>query len=347
MKRRFLSSIFVLMFLTSIVYAATKAYDLRDFVSCRSVETTSTRSVDGWAVLLEMNEFPEGWSDLPVDFINCERMRTALLSLGWQIDHISIVHDNLTSSVVEDAVEWLTNNIDDNDVVVFYIFTHGMWMRNVILWNDWFPTEWEKLDTSRKVLMIDTCAAEEFIELTRDDLSPHISLACCGANEVSWAGVEEEGLPIIGSVWNYYFTNALSDSSADIDNNGIVSIEEAHDFSTPLIQQYMNETVFAVPEFLEMYHDIGVYPENYEGYPHPVIDDQYTKQLYLDLQHYQLIGDLNYDGIVDIFDVVSITTAFGSEPADPSWDPLADLNNNDVIDIFDVVLLAQNFGATA
>ena len=308
--------------------------------------TLTSTGVDAWAVLLEMNEFPEGWSDLPVDFINCERMQAALSSLGWQSDHMRVVHDNLTISVVQEAVEWLTNNTDDDDVIMFYIFTHGTWMRNVLLWNDWFPAEWKNLNTSRKVLMIDTCAAEEFIELARNDPLPHVSLACCASDEVSWAGIEEEGLPIIGSVWNHYFTNALCNSSADLDGNGFVSIEEAYGFSSPHVQRYMNETVFAVREFLQSYHEIGIYPEHYDAYPHPVMDDQYLKQLHLDLQYYKSTGDLDDNGIVDIYDVVIISTAFGSESGDPKWNQAADLNYDDIVDIFDVVLVATNFGKT-
>ena len=234
---------------------------------------------DCWAVLLEMNEFPEGWTDLPVDFINTERMETALLSLGWENDHIYMVNGNVTIQVVQDAIGWLGNNTDNNDTVLFYIFTHGGWMRDVLAWNSWFPAEWEQLSTSKKVLMIDTCFAEEFFETIRDDSSPHISVGCCRADEVSWAGLEEEGLPIIGSVWNYYFSNALCNSSADSDGNGLVSVEESFNFSTPLVQRYMNETVFAVPEFLESYHKIGIYPEHYDAYPHPVMDDQYSSQM--------------------------------------------------------------------
>jgi len=240
---------------------------------------TYNESVDGWAVLLEMNEFPEGWSDLPVEFINSERMQTALFGLGWQNDHVRTIRDNLTLSAVQEAVEWLVNHADCDDSALLYIFTHGNWMSNILQWNDWFPVEWQKLNASKRILIVDTCFAEEFIEPIRDDPSPHISLACCSADEVSWAGVEEEGLPIIGSVWNYYFTNALSNSSADLDDNGLVSIEEAFNFSTPLVQQYMNETVFVVPELLESYHDIGIYPENYDVYPHPVMDDGYPGQL--------------------------------------------------------------------
>jgi len=279
MKIEIVAIIIVALFLTSISHAATKISGIRDFsVKGDLAETTYDASVGGWAVLLEMNEFPEGWSDLPVEFINSERMQTTLLSLGWQSDHIYIVHDNLTISVVQETVEWLVNNTDSDDIALLYIFTHGTWMRNVLLWNDWFPVEWEKLNTLKKILMVDTCSAEEFIKPIKNDPSPHISLACCSADEVAWAGIEEEGLPIMGSVWNYYFTNTLCNSTADLDSNGFVSIEEAFNFSTPLVQQYMNETVFAVPEFLESYHDIGIYPEN-DAYPHPVMDDGYPDQL--------------------------------------------------------------------
>lgn len=279
MKIEIVAVVIVALFLTSFSHAVTKISSVRDFsVKGDLAETTYDASVGGWAVLLEMNEFPEGWSDLPVEFINSERMQTALLSLGWQSDHIYVVHDNLTISVVKETVEWLVNHTDSDDIALLYIFTHGMWMRNVLLWNDWFPVEWEKLNTSKKILMVDTCSAEEFIEPIKNDPSPHVSLACCSADEVSWAGLEEEGLPIIGSVWNYYFTNALCNSTADLNSNGFISIEEAFNFSTPLVQQYMNETVFAVPEFLESYHDIEIYPEN-DTYPHPVMDDGYPDQL--------------------------------------------------------------------
>jgi len=274
MKARIASIAIVLIFSTSIAYSVEGV-----FFDDRLSDTNYDTSVDRWAVLLEMNEFPEGWSDLPVEFINSERMQTALFSLGWENDSLYGVNGNLSMQVVQEAVEWLTNRTDSDDIALLYIFTHGMWMRDVLHWNDWFPLEWEKLNTSRKMLIVDTCLAEEFIDPIRDDPSPHISLACCSVDEVSWAGLEEEGLPIIGSVWNYYLTNALCNVSADLDFNGFVSVEEAFNFSTPLVQRYMNETVFAVPEFLESYHDIGIYPENYDAYPHPVMDNEYPDQL--------------------------------------------------------------------
>jgi len=60
-----------------------------------------------------------------------------------------------------------------------------------------------------------------------------------------------------------------------------------------------------------------------------------------------ILGDLNSDGIVDIYDVVIIAIAFGSKQGDSNWNPLADLNNDGIVDIFDVVIVAKNFGKAA
>lgn len=164
---------------------------------------------------------------------------------------------------------------------------------------------------------------------------------------MGWAGLEEEGLPVIGGVWTHYFTNALFNSTADADENGFVSVEEAFDFSTPLVQKYMNETVFAVPEFLEMYHDIGIYPENYDAYPHPVMDDHYPEQLYLDLSYYELTSDLNNDGTINMLDISIVAMAFGTKTGDERWNEIADLDKNEEINIIDVSIVAMNYGKTA
>ena len=61
----------------------------------------------------------------------------------------------------------------------------------------------------------------------------------------------------------------------------------------------------------------------------------------------QLVGDLNYDGVVDIFDAIMLAGAFGSTPGSQNWSPEADINNDSFVDIYDALLLAGNFGETA
>jgi len=57
-----------------------------------------------------------------------------------------------------------------------------------------------------------------------------------------------------------------------------------------------------------------------------------------------LRGDLNADGIVDIFDIIICAIAFGSYPGHSKWNPFADLDGNEVIDIFDIVIIIVHFG---
>jgi parallel beta-helix repeat protein len=59
-----------------------------------------------------------------------------------------------------------------------------------------------------------------------------------------------------------------------------------------------------------------------------------------------MVGDINADGIVDIFDCVRIALAFSATSHDPNWDPNADIDNSNLIDIFDLVIVAIHFGET-
>jgi len=59
---------------------------------------------------------------------------------------------------------------------------------------------------------------------------------------------------------------------------------------------------------------------------------------------YHLIGDINNDGMVDVFDCVRVALAFGSHPSDPNWDSQSDINEDAVVDIFDIVIVAVHYG---
>jgi hypothetical protein len=56
------------------------------------------------------------------------------------------------------------------------------------------------------------------------------------------------------------------------------------------------------------------------------------------------MGDLNFDGNVDIFDALVLANAFGTTPSEPRWNMLADLNHDGIVDIFDAIILGNHFG---
>lgn len=63
-----------------------------------------------------------------------------------------------------------------------------------------------------------------------------------------------------------------------------------------------------------------------------------------------MVGDIvvdSPDSVVDIFDIVVVALAFGSDPGQSNWNPNADINNDGIVDIFDIVVVALHFGETS
>jgi parallel beta-helix repeat protein len=56
-----------------------------------------------------------------------------------------------------------------------------------------------------------------------------------------------------------------------------------------------------------------------------------------------IVGDINGDNSVDIFDAILLSNAFNSVPGGETWNGNADINSDRVVDIFDALLLSNNF----
>jgi hypothetical protein len=54
-------------------------------------------------------------------------------------------------------------------------------------------------------------------------------------------------------------------------------------------------------------------------------------------------GDLNGNGIVDIYDAIMLANAFNSQPSSPNWNANADMNNDGIVDIYDAIFLVRRF----
>jgi hypothetical protein len=56
-----------------------------------------------------------------------------------------------------------------------------------------------------------------------------------------------------------------------------------------------------------------------------------------------LPGDINENGIVDIFDAIMLANHFSQTPANPNWDAKVDLKADGIIDLFDAIILANHY----
>jgi len=60
---------------------------------------------------------------------------------------------------------------------------------------------------------------------------------------------------------------------------------------------------------------------------------------------FPIVGDVDYNGLVNIFDVVMAANAYQSTPSDPHWNPHCDITEEfGIINIFDVVLVVSHYG---
>ena len=77
-----------------------------------------------------------------------------------------------------------------------------------------------------------------------------------------------------------------------------------------------------------------------------VVDANNTDRYPFIQPYVPVLGDLNHDGTVDMYDVIQEASAFGFYPGRPFWNSDADLNQDGIIDIFDIIILSGNFGKT-
>lgn len=59
-----------------------------------------------------------------------------------------------------------------------------------------------------------------------------------------------------------------------------------------------------------------------------------------------LLSDVNRDGVVDIFDAVTVCLAYGSTPEDSKWNPDADLYKDGIINMYDAIIVLNDLGKT-
>ena len=243
--------------------------------------------VEGWAVLAAKDDYDDvGMTAMPVDYIDNARLLEALEDSGWDTDHIHEVREFNRESL-QSELDWLEEVADENDVVFLYVTSHGKYLSDVVLWEDFFAEEWNQIPSQRRLLVVDSCSAGKFTKPVTNDPNPHLSIAAVDSDELGWKGLEEEGLPIIGGIFTYYFAESLTNPDADADGDGFISVQEAVLMAEEQQRAYMHEVVFEVPEMVEMYHNIGKYPEQDPTFPDVILDDTIGGPLYLALDAYQ------------------------------------------------------------
>lgn len=239
---------------------------------CQTSAQSNIQVVDAdntFVVLMEMNNYPEGYSDLPMDFKNSKDLESLFKSLSVPDENILMKLDEMEVEDVSETFDWIDERANENSFVFYYVGAHGTYLREGISWNDFVPTLWSNLKQTDKVMVVDSCNAGLLVSNFKEDTYSGITYGVVSDDELNWWGVEEENLPIIGSIWLHYFLDAINNPRPDIDLNKDkgISFMEAQAYSNINAQLYMSEYVFSIPEYLKGYENHGTYPTRKDAYP--------------------------------------------------------------------------------
>jgi len=252
-----------------------------------SISGLENRTVEGWAVLAVKEDYtdvglPES-ENLVNNFVNLHRFAGTLEHFGWKRENILLLKGDVTTQSLDNALNWLADNADSDDVVVFYWHGHGEYVRKNLHWKNFFPERWAKIQSTRRILILDTCRAEEFTEAVAEDPNPNIAIGSVSKNELGWAGLWEEGLPITGGVFTSYFLEGLLNPVADLNRDGAVSVQEAVAYAQPLQSQYMHQVVMGIPRYKDLFPRSQV---NNPASPSVAMQDSSQAPILLDLNAY-------------------------------------------------------------
>jgi len=125
-------------------------------------------------------------------------------------------------------------------------------------------------------------------------------------------------------------------------DSGYVRITQPIGLNSSDIKVFLNNTRLSFPSY-DPPASISDNDTHYFIYLMIVFQSTYNVTIW-----FPMAGDVNADGVVDIFDCVIVAIAFGSKISDPAppWNPYADINNDGTVDIFDIVVVALHFGET-
>lgn len=216
-----------------------------------------------WAVLVEDNSYGGKYPDLSVGYVNSTRILAALTALGWPSDHILLVRDNLDRGMLRYATGWLAEHVRPGDTALLYVAGEFQYFAEDLSWNAAFPGLWRRIVTPRRVLIVETCFAEQLTAAAAG--VDGLGLPAVGRDELDWWGLRESGSVIRGGSFTYFLAHALVSQQA----------ETAPDFPAAFrtavagAQEYFHTVVAKMPSALNSFHIRGRYPERFATFPNP------------------------------------------------------------------------------
>jgi hypothetical protein len=165
-----------------------------------------------WAVLIGINNYPGTQNDLPFSVNEITGFQKTLLSTkNWKQSHIKTITDNnATNASFINAIEWLDENEDSNDVTIFYFAGHGSNNSDGHAYIRLFDAKItdEELDKQldnlegNVIVILDSCDSGGFIQALHQD--KRVILTACSKDELAY-----QDYNLQNGIFGYYLNLSL------------------------------------------------------------------------------------------------------------------------------------------
>ncbi|MBD2185892.1 caspase family protein [Planktothrix sp. FACHB-1355] len=234
------------------------------------------------ALLIGVSEYEPGLNPLPGAVKDLEAMRRVLQNPemgGFAEANVNILKNPGNPSIMEQAIETLFSERDRDDLVLLYFSGHGIKDDSGKLYLATSKTSKNKRGelyrssavpasfihdimsnsrSKRQVVILDCCFSGAFAEglSAKDDGKVDIKSQLGGegrailtSSSSTQYSFEQQGSDL--SIYTHYLIEGIETGAADIDNDGLISVDELHEYARKKVQESspaMKPELYAVKE---------------------------------------------------------------------------------------------------
>jgi len=276
---RKLITIFIVLSLTTISNQA--------HVNANSVVIQEQANpVETYAILFD--QFPQEIDN--ITYCSAIEFKQELVNLGWLEENISVFlgEENMTKNIILNQLNFLEQNVDDNDLVFIFLMAHGnTYCADVLEMEEWFHLEFAEIPTDNKIFFMESCHSGRFVSnlygrcfAMGSVASEEYAIAYLDTN--NWSLSEP---PFIGGISAHFWAKTIGNLEADTYADGIVKLNELYQYSLHLIKNCYDETFENSPDLSEFIQTTVGYTTNY---PRPVLVDNLPYELTLNATEFIL-----------------------------------------------------------
>jgi len=261
-----LSLVVIICLLASLIFptfvsveGCNNVYTIKNIVLSQTSQSFTGNSLqkdlhrDYWAVLVGINDYPGSSNDIPFSINEILSFRNTLLEGGnWLDSHIRVLTDsNATIDGVFNALKWLDENEDENDISIFYFAGHGS--RNssaefLKIYGGYISdvdldAKLDDLEGSM-VVVLDSCFSGGFIEEVGE--RGRVVLTACQGDSVTY---QDDALK--SGIFGYFINLSLQKITKGAEGTFLVAFVSSIIYSKKLSQEYGE--------------DFTIYPCFYDG----------------------------------------------------------------------------------